>query len=462
MKWIMPILVLAIVLIAGCTANQLAPGQLAKSSADVKAFLDEYPHATVIASLFSNISIKDECNNPQLPIKDYYKVTVKDPDTNMTLIAYIDADSQKTVCAIKTGGAIQNQTENETETNLTGSARGFGQIWVTNWIYYSNGNLLLNVLNKVGGSIKITNISIANGGYYEIPSGILVDTGKNSGDILAKIMPANIGNTKSNYSITVTVHYEIEGGTFSSTGILTGYRDIQHFSSTSQQDSCIGGALFFMQGSPTYDTTTCVISANIEGQFVTLNNFKIDYESGGFISSGHATTGTSELAPGYTGTVSYDVGSGACLSITSVRVTTNCLNVKTEWVTPTIESTFEGPTARGFGQVQVLNPWILSATNGAMILNLQNRVGGTITVTNISYTLTGDGTGTYSATPICSSGCTSGTNNVNSGDSAVFVTTPATWSGATSGNAYTAIVTIYYTYNTGTFSSTGTLTGTYS
>ena len=227
MKIPFAILILATVLIAGCTANQLAPGQLAKSSADVKAFLDEYPHATVIASLFSNISIKDECNNPQLPIKDYYKVTVKDPDTNMTLIAYIDADSQKTVCAIKTGGAIQNQTENETETNLTGSARGFGQIWVTNWTYYSDGSLKLYVLNFVGYVIKITNIS-TNNGSYEIPNGVLINPSQFSEPILAKLNPSSEGNTKSPYSITVTVHYEIEGGTFSSTGTLTGYRDVQY------------------------------------------------------------------------------------------------------------------------------------------------------------------------------------------------------------------------------------------
>jgi hypothetical protein len=121
MKWLIAILILATVLIAGCTANELAPGQLAKNSGEVKTFLSEYPHATVIATLFSDISIKEECGNPQLPIKDYYKVTVKDPDTNMTLIVYIDADSQKTVCAIRTGVITENNT-NVTEENITQNA----------------------------------------------------------------------------------------------------------------------------------------------------------------------------------------------------------------------------------------------------------------------------------------------------------------------------------------------------
>jgi len=100
--------------------------------------------------------------------------------------------------------------------------------------------------------------------------------------------------------------------------------------------ACIGGALFFRTGSPTYNTTDCVIKANVEGQFVTLNTFKVDYESGGSISSGHVASGTAELAPGDAGTVTFDVGSGTCTDITSVRITTSCFNVKTEWAEPTI------------------------------------------------------------------------------------------------------------------------------
>ena len=109
--------ILLIAFISGCVQGVTYPGDIAKNSADVKAFLNEYPHATVIATLFSNISINEECNNPQLPITDYWKVTVKDPDTNMTLIAYIDTTSKKTVCAVKTGGAVPSQTEPNSTTS---------------------------------------------------------------------------------------------------------------------------------------------------------------------------------------------------------------------------------------------------------------------------------------------------------------------------------------------------------
>ncbi len=126
-------------------------------------------------------------------------------------------------------------------------------------------------------------------------------------------------------------------------------------------------------------------------------------------------------------------------------------------------SGFLGPTARGFGQVQVLNPWSLSSSDGALTLNIENRVGGTIAITNVSYTLTSGGSGTYyDDSPSCTSGCTTGTN-VTSGGKAVIVATPVSGpSGASAGDSWTATVTIYYDYGGSTFSSTGTLSGTYS
>jgi len=54
---------------------------------------------------------------------------------------------------------------------------------------------------------------------------------------------------------------------------------------TSIPSACIGGALFFVSGSPVLNTTDCKITASIEGQFVSLNNFKIDVNRGGIITS---------------------------------------------------------------------------------------------------------------------------------------------------------------------------------
>lgn len=50
---------------------------------------------------------------------------------------------------------------------------------------------------------------------------------------------------------------------------------------------------------------------------------------------------------------------------------------------------FLGPTAQGFQNVQVLNPWQIN-TNGDMILNLRNLQGGPIKVLNVSYIIYGE------------------------------------------------------------------------
>jgi hypothetical protein len=115
---------------------------------------------------------------------------------------------------------------------------------------------------------------------------------------------------------------------------------------------------------------------------------------------------------------------------------------------------FLAPTARGFGQVQVLNPWSVEGTAGTITMNMENRVGGTITVTDITYA---DDTTTYSGGT-----CTGMTTAINSGEKAVVSCAPATGPGAATGSSYTLTVTITYTYQGGTFTSTGTISGTYS
>jgi len=99
--------------------------------------------------------------------------------------------------------------------------------------------------------------------------------------------------------------------------------------------ACIGGALFFTGTSPTYDSATCQITAGIEAQFVNLNGFVIQTDSGGVITT-ETTTGVTELDAGDAGTVYADKGTSPCPSVDYVRVTTaNCFNVRTDWATPT-------------------------------------------------------------------------------------------------------------------------------
>jgi len=115
---------------------------------------------------------------------------------------------------------------------------------------------------------------------------------------------------------------------------------------------------------------------------------------------------------------------------------------------------FLAPTARGFGQVQVLNPWSIAATGGATSLYMENRVGGQITVDTITLDV---GNGAVTCTP-------TGGVVIDSGAKAVVTCTPAagTWTDQTPGESYTATITISYTFQSATFTSTGTISGTYS
>ncbi|MFH0798172.1 MAG: hypothetical protein V1906_02050, partial [Candidatus Woesearchaeota archaeon] len=109
--------------------------------------------------------------------------------------------------------------------------------------------------------------------------------------------------------------------------------------------------------------------------------------------------------------------------------------------------------------IQVLNPWDIKASDGAMKLNLQNRVGGSIDVTGASVTID-NSLYNYTAT---------GTPAVTSGSSQIVefaLEVPGSIGGAIVGNSYTATVTIDYNYTSNgvpsEFSSTGTISGTYS
>jgi hypothetical protein len=115
---------------------------------------------------------------------------------------------------------------------------------------------------------------------------------------------------------------------------------------------------------------------------------------------------------------------------------------------------FLTPTARGFGQVQVLSPWTLTA-NGDLTLRVENRVGEQINVTTI-YATKGGSSSSCSISPEVT--IDSGSNQIISGCAL------GSSIGGNAGDTYTVTLTIQYelTSNPGTyFNSTGTITGTY-
>ena len=116
---------------------------------------------------------------------------------------------------------------------------------------------------------------------------------------------------------------------------------------------------------------------------------------------------------------------------------------------------FLGPTARGFGQVQVLNPWSITASTGNMVLAVGNRVSGSISFTNVTYT-------TDSGQTVVATGALTGNTSLTAGSNGVISIPGTAITGKVAGDPYTADLVIYYTYEGQTFSSAGTISGTYS
>ncbi len=106
--------VIGVLLVAGCTGQTLNPAELAKTSATVKQFLADYPRATIVASLVSNTTLPSECDLSESS-KDYWKVTINDPDSNSTMVTWIESESQKVVCAVKTGGPAKEDEKEDKE-----------------------------------------------------------------------------------------------------------------------------------------------------------------------------------------------------------------------------------------------------------------------------------------------------------------------------------------------------------
>jgi len=109
---------------------------------------------------------------------------------------------------------------------------------------------------------------------------------------------------------------------------------------------------------------------------------------------------------------------------------------------------FLGPSASGFSQVYVLSPWDFK-TDGNLTIQIENRVGTSINVTNI-YGAVGTSVGNDSVNEVISAGAKSD-----------FIIAILGLSG-TSGETYQLDLWIeYYTTDaTVLFNSTGTLRGT--
>ena len=97
-----------IVLVSGCI--NISPEDIAKASPIVKQFLAEHPNAQISVTHFTQSQaegmldvIKQDCDNPYIEAKEFYRITVDDNETGFKAVAWIDWENQIVECAYKEG-----------------------------------------------------------------------------------------------------------------------------------------------------------------------------------------------------------------------------------------------------------------------------------------------------------------------------------------------------------------------
>ena len=96
--------------------------------------------------------------------------------------------------------------------------------------------------------------------------------------------------------------------------------------------TCIGGSVNYISAAyPQWDYATSKIKAALEAQSVPLANFKFEILLTNSTIINSTDTQGLALAPGASGTAISDVIPVPKTSISQVRITTNCSNVRTEY-----------------------------------------------------------------------------------------------------------------------------------
>ena len=107
-KKIFAILILIIIFISGCAS--INPEDISKSNPIVRNFLKDYPNAEIKTTHFTkaqsqNIisTIRSDCGNDQLELKEYYKITISEPESGLSVLAWLNWDDKVVECATKKG-----------------------------------------------------------------------------------------------------------------------------------------------------------------------------------------------------------------------------------------------------------------------------------------------------------------------------------------------------------------------
>jgi eight-cysteine-cluster-containing protein len=108
-KLLAVILLGAVMLISGCISG-LDAESLAKANPIVQDFLRDHPGAEILVTHFTENQsgmmlgeIREECANPYIEAKDFYRVRFTDDETSFYAAVWIDWDARKVECAFKKG-----------------------------------------------------------------------------------------------------------------------------------------------------------------------------------------------------------------------------------------------------------------------------------------------------------------------------------------------------------------------
>ncbi len=111
-KYIILPIFLGIVLASGCTSFNLE--NIAETTPIAQEFMEEHPNAEIIITKFTKEEvaefiedIRTDCDNPYINVDDYYRATVKDPETNLKLIIWANIDEIK--CIMKSDDKTQKR-----------------------------------------------------------------------------------------------------------------------------------------------------------------------------------------------------------------------------------------------------------------------------------------------------------------------------------------------------------------
>ena len=134
MRKLIPFAFIFVLLSSGCIS--VSPEAIIASSPIVQQFLAEYPNAEIKATFYSEAEaaqildeIKADCDKETVIAKDFYKVTITDPDSGLSITAWVDWERQLIECAAKKGSSgekIKSYDENEVKEKPTDSESAGG------------------------------------------------------------------------------------------------------------------------------------------------------------------------------------------------------------------------------------------------------------------------------------------------------------------------------------------------